>query len=60
MLGRLKRTVGVMWWMMTYLESSRNIPYMQGSRSRMAAEDGLARGWNGFGCTTSSVSADRT
>jgi hypothetical protein len=40
MLGRLKRTVGVMWWMVTYLESSKNIPYMQGSRSRMAAEDG--------------------
>ena len=59
MLGRLE-TVGVMWGVMTYLESSRNIPYMQSSRSWMAAEDWLARGWYGCGCTTSSVSAGRT
>ena len=56
MLGRLK-TVNVV-WMMTYLESSGNVPYMQDRR--MAAEDGLARGWYEFEDTTSSVSADRT
>ena len=50
MLGRLK-TVGAMWMRMTYLESSRNIPYMQGTW--MATKDGLARGWYGFECTTS-------
>lgn len=41
---RLKVVIVV--WMMTYLESSGNIPYMQGTQ--MAADGGWARGWYGL------------
>jgi hypothetical protein len=43
--------VAVVMWMMTYLETSGNIPYMQGTQK--AAGGGRVRGWYGFGSTTS-------
>ena len=59
MLGRLEN-VGVMGWMMTYLEVPGLFLICKVAVVEWAAEDGLARGWYGFECTTSSVSVDRT
>lgn len=50
-LVKCRLNVVIVVWMMTYLENSGNIPYMQGTQ--MAADGGRARGWYGFGSTTS-------